>query len=141
MSSEDNKQHVHVMPLKIYLMVGAALMVLTAVTVGVSFIPLGGWNAVVAVGIASIKAALVALFFMHLLYDKKINLVIFLAALTFLTVFITLTMFETLSRGDVDEITRDPIRKEAVMYDKMKGDSTGAIHSPDSIEVESESGH
>jgi len=106
----------HVLPLRTYLLVAFALLVLTVVTVAVSFVPLGGANALVAVGIASLKAALVALFFMHLLYDKKINLIIFLVALSFLTVFIALTMFDTLTRGGFDIITRDPIDPDAVIY-------------------------
>jgi len=113
----------HILSLRVYLLVGVALMILTAVTVAVSFIPLGGWNAVVAVAIASVKASLVALFFMHLLHDKRLNLIIFLIAILFLTIFITLTMFDTLTRGTVDERTRSPIQEEAVIYQKTLPDS------------------
>jgi cytochrome c oxidase subunit 4 len=107
-----------ILPTRTYLSVGFALLILTAITVTISFIPLGGWNAVVAVGIASLKALLVALFFMHLLYDRKIYLIIFLVALIFLTVFIVLTMFDVLRRGDINEIGKYPIEKETVIYSK-----------------------
>ena len=114
----------HITPLKIYLGTGAALFILTAATVGISFINLGGWNAIAAVAIATIKAALVAFIFMHLLYDKKIFLIVFTVALMFLGILISLTMFDVLSRGDVNEITASPISQEAPMYKNMPLDTS-----------------
>ncbi len=55
-----------------YILVWAALLVLTFVTWRVSFIPLGLMNVTVAMVIASLKASLVALFFMHLRYENKL---------------------------------------------------------------------
>jgi cytochrome c oxidase subunit 4 len=120
MSRESNPAAEHIVPIRVYLGVALALFILTGITVAVSFIPLGGWNVAVAVSIASLKAALVALIFMHLLYDKKLLMIIFLAAITFLAVFIILTMFDTMERGTVDEASAEPIRKEAAMYDSLK---------------------
>lgn len=124
MSTHTTHKTAHVVPLSIYIGVGAALMVLTAVTVAVSFIHLGGWNVVVALTVASIKATLVALIFMHLLYDKKLFLIIFVAAIMFLAVFIIFTMFDTMRRDDIDEIKAQPIQKNAVIYDSLKTQST-----------------
>ena len=45
------------------------LLVLTVVTVGVAQFDFGNWNIIVAMFVASIKAALVAMFFMHLKYE------------------------------------------------------------------------
>ena len=59
---------------KAYIAVWAALIILTAVTVAVSFLNLGLWNATVALGIASLKSALVALYFMHLRHEIKLVL-------------------------------------------------------------------
>jgi len=116
--------HHHITPLSTYLMVGVALLVLTGVTVGVSFIDLGAWNAVVAILIASVKAMLVALFFMHLLYDNKFFMIIFATALAFLTILIMFSMFDVLNRGELDEMREIPIQKEAVIYqDKDKKDT------------------
>lgn len=133
--SEHSKSHIHILPLKTYLSVGAALLVLTAVTVGVSFIPLGGFNVVVALLIASIKALLVALFFMHLLYDKKIFMIIFAVAILFLALFITFTMFDTMRRGDIDVMQAAPIEKNAVIYKESGSDSTAVPSGiiPDSV--------
>lgn len=44
-----------------------ALLVLLALTCGSAFIPLGIWNAIANMTIAVMKAALVVLFFMHLI--------------------------------------------------------------------------
>ena len=91
-------------------------MILTVLTVSVSFIDLGPYNISVALLIASVKALLVAFFFMHLFYDNKIYLIIFAMALLFLTIFLTLTMFDTSTRGAIDKDKEQPINKEATIY-------------------------
>lgn len=60
----------HIVPFRIYVMVFVALLVLTVVTVWISRHDFGTWNIVVAMLVASVKAMLVALFFMHLKYEK-----------------------------------------------------------------------
>jgi len=67
-----DEHKVHITPIRTYVMVALMLMILTAITVTVSFIDLGPYNVSVALLIASIKALLVAFFFMHLFYDNKI---------------------------------------------------------------------
>jgi len=120
MEESSNKTNTaHVTPLSVYFGVASALFILTGTTIAVSFIPLGGWNVVVALLIASIKGSLVALFFMHLYYDKKIYSIVFSMGLVFLSIFIALTMFDTLRRGEIYSIKGQPIVKEAPMYDKM----------------------
>jgi caa(3)-type oxidase subunit IV len=130
--SEITKQpKIHVVPLKVYLAVGAALFLLTAVTVGVAAIPLGGWNAVAAISIATIKALLVALVFMHLWYDRKLFLIIFMIGILFLGIFMVFTMFDVLERDALYDNHAGPIKKEAVIYDTRRGpagDSTVAGH-------------
>jgi cytochrome c oxidase subunit 4 len=65
---EDISKHV-----KTYLMVFGALMVLTCLTVGVSYLRLATHEAiVVALLIATIKGSLVALFFMHLVDERRL---------------------------------------------------------------------
>jgi len=119
----------HILPLKLYLGVGAVLLLLTAATVTISFIPLGPYNLVVALSIATIKAVLVALFFMHLLYDNKLYMLIFTLALLTLGIFIILTLFDTLRRGDIYEEVASPIQEKAVIYDSLRVDTAGVRHS------------
>src|SRR5215207_408334 len=58
---------------KTYFMIFGALMVLTIITVGVSYVHLPIAAAVtVALIVATIKGSLVALYFMHLLHERKV---------------------------------------------------------------------
>ena len=73
-SNHDSSHELgHIVPAALFLKVFAALVVLTIITVAVSRAPLGPWNIVVAMGVASIKAMLVALFFMHLKYESPLT--------------------------------------------------------------------
>jgi len=108
----------HIIPLKTYLAVGAALILLTIITVAVSRINLGPLNLIVAMLIASTKAVLVALIFMHLLYDSKVYAGFFAGALVFLGVFIILTMYDTMRRGDIAPEEKMPIQARAQIYDE-----------------------
>ena len=60
----------HKQPLALYRKVYFTLLFLTALTVGAAFIDFGISDLVIAMVIASIKATLVALFFMHLKYES-----------------------------------------------------------------------
>src|SRR5690349_18980948 len=81
---DGSEAHVHVVPPKILLTVFAALLVLTFLTVAVTWVDFGRTaNVWIALTIAAIKSALVALYFMHLRWDSKFNSVILIAALFF----------------------------------------------------------
>ncbi len=88
----------HVVPLRVYVSVFAALMVLTAVTVGVAFMDLGRLNALVAVTIAVIKASLVVLYFMHVRYSGKLIWVFASAGFLWLLILFAFTLGDTLTR-------------------------------------------
>jgi cytochrome c oxidase subunit 4 len=62
----------HVVALWKYIAVYAALIVLTGATVGAALVDLGPLNNAVALGIAMVKAALVALYFMHVRYSPRL---------------------------------------------------------------------
>ena len=82
----------------------AALILLTGLTVLLHEpqwqARLGEWSLVAAMLIATAKAALVALYFMHLRYDHPFHAVIFAAALLFLALFLALTLLDTLEYQD-----------------------------------------
>lgn len=83
----------HTMPVPMLLGVLAALMVLTILTVSVTNFDLGAQgNLVVAMVIATIKAGLVVAFFMHLVWDKKLHLLLFLTSVLFLILFLSLSV-------------------------------------------------
>lgn len=93
--SEDH----HVVPLNTLLYNAAALLVLTVVTVAVTWLRIPEpFNVVVAIGIACIKAALVAMIFMNLYWDNKFNTVVMLSSLVFFLIFVLITLLDTLFR-------------------------------------------
>ncbi|MCH7689734.1 MAG: cytochrome C oxidase subunit IV family protein [candidate division Zixibacteria bacterium] len=113
---KDDAAQRHILPLNLYLAVGSGLLVLTVITVAVAQMDFGQMNLLIAMGIAVVKATLVAMFFMHLKYDNRIYMLVFVGSLLFLGVFIIFTMFDTLRRGDIYEEIAEPYQKEAVIY-------------------------
>ena len=89
----------HIVPRKVYFAVFAALIVLTATTTAVSFLDLGPWNTVVALGIAFLKATLVVLFFMHVKYSPRLMQVTIAGGLLWLAIMIVLTLSDFMTRG------------------------------------------
>lgn len=90
----------HVVSLKIYFAVFAALMVLTAATVAAAFLDLqGSLNTVLALTIAIVKATLVILFFMHVRYSSKLTWVYAASGFFWLLVLLAFLMADYMSRG------------------------------------------
>jgi len=86
-------------PLPTYFAVFLALLVGTALTVYASGLDLGRFNAAVALTIASIKATLVALFFMHIKgASEKLTKLVVISALFFLLLLLGLTMTDYATR-------------------------------------------
>ena len=74
------------------------LMVLTAITVSVSYVDVGIFNIVVAMSVASVKAILVALFFMHLKFEDSITWAFAIFPLVLLFLLIGMTILDTFTR-------------------------------------------
>jgi cytochrome c oxidase subunit IV len=97
----------HIVPKKIYFMVFASLLVLTALTtlaayvdldslLGTKLVPL---NTLVALVIAVCKASLVVLFFMHVKYSSQLTKLAAAAGIFWLAILITLTMSDYMTRN------------------------------------------
>jgi cytochrome c oxidase subunit 4 len=84
--------------LRTTLLVFAALLLLTAVTVLVSYVDLGTGNVVAALLIASAKASLVALFFMHLKGESRLVWAFALFPIVFLALILLGTLSDTMLR-------------------------------------------
>lgn len=83
----------HTTPVYLLLGVFAALTILTILTVAVTAVDLGSQgNFVVAMVIATIKAAIVMMFFMHMLWDSKFNVLVFSTSFLFVLLFLTLSL-------------------------------------------------
>ena len=90
---------VHVSPLSTYIGIFSALMVLTAITVGVAFVNLGSFNPVVALGIAGVKATLVILYFMHVKYSSRLTKLTVVVSLFFVAILFAETLMDYATRG------------------------------------------
>jgi cytochrome c oxidase subunit 4 len=100
--ADDGRVHAHIATARFYWGIFGCLVVLTLLTVKVSYYDFGSANIIIALLIASMKASLVAAFFMHLRHDSLFNTLAFLAAFLFLGIFILLTYDDIGRRGRVD---------------------------------------
>lgn len=80
--------HVHVMPLSVLFTIFTLLIVFTAMTVAIAQFHLGKWEVPITMLIATTKATLVAVYFMHLRYDNPFNSMIFVFSLLFVGLFL-----------------------------------------------------
>ena len=90
----------HVVPTRTYYTIFILLMALLALTIGLSYIDVGrGWNDLFALGIAVIKALLVAIFFMHLRWGSRLSWVFALAGVVWLGILLVLSTSEYITRN------------------------------------------
>jgi cytochrome c oxidase subunit IV len=128
---DDGAVHSHVSSVFFYAAVFGALLFLTVLTVGQSYVDLGRFNLVMVILIASLKASLVVSFFMHLRWDNKFNILIFISTLFFIGVFFAYTMNDTERRGELDadqNVRFDPRTGEEApggVQKKQVGDTSG----------------
>jgi cytochrome c oxidase subunit 4 len=88
-----------VISIKTYATVFGLLLLLTAATVAANRIDLGPFNTVLALGIAAVKAMLIALYFMHLRHSSGLTRVVVLAGLLWLGILLVGAMDDYLTRG------------------------------------------
>jgi len=90
----------HIVPLRIYVSIFAALLVGTALTVwaGLHDFP-GQLNVIIALTIAVVKATLVVLYFMHVRYSSRLIWVVFTSALFWLAILFALTFSDYWTRS------------------------------------------
>ncbi len=91
-----------------YRKVLATLLALTVITVLAAGVNFGSGNVIIALTIATIKAALVALFFMHLRHDKLMNSIIFLAGISMLGVFLAISYIDVDARAAEKPVPSKP---------------------------------
>lgn len=88
----------HITPAKTYLNILLMLLVLTVVTVGAARIDFGFMNTVIAMAIASVKAGFVLAYFMHLKYDDKLYLTVFLLGIFFVCILFLFSIVDISTR-------------------------------------------
>jgi cytochrome c oxidase subunit 4 len=89
----------HIASVKSYVSIFLTLMVLTVVTVLVAYVNLGQMNKVVALSIASFKATLVILYFMHVKYSSHLTKLVVVSGFFFLFILLGLTMADYATRA------------------------------------------
>jgi cytochrome c oxidase subunit 4 len=89
----------HIASKSLYYTIFLALLALTGLTVGVTYVDLGQANLFVALAIALTKATLVGLFFMHLRWSSRLVHVAVIAAFAFLAILAMFTFGDYVSRG------------------------------------------
>jgi len=86
---------------KTYYVIYFTLVALTLLTCALSFVPQVGWHATVGLGIASIKAGLIAVFFMHILTADRLPWLTLLAGLLWFSILLGLTLADYLTRASL----------------------------------------
>ena len=90
----------HIVSRGTYLLIGATLLVLTGATTAIAFVNLGPFNAAVALTIATFKALLVILFFMHVKYTgEKMTAAVVVSGFFFLAILMALSMSDYFTRS------------------------------------------
>ena len=89
----------HIMSSKFYYTIWITLLCLTVITAAVSFVDLGPFNTIVALVIATFKALLVVLFFMHVKYtSEKLTKIVIVSAIFWLLLLLALSMADYTTR-------------------------------------------
>ncbi len=87
-----------VIPQRVYYLVFVTLILLTLVTVDVAFYNFGFLNISIAMAIATVKATIVAMYFMHLRYNPKLTWLFAGAGLLWLFIMFVLTIADYVTR-------------------------------------------
>ncbi|MFO0891929.1 MAG: cytochrome C oxidase subunit IV family protein [Isosphaeraceae bacterium] len=87
------------MSVRVNLLVFLALLILLFATIGAAYLPLGRFHLATALTIATAKAVLIGLFFMHLYQSHRVTWIVSTASLLWLGILLALTLSDYLSRG------------------------------------------
>ena len=95
---DEHAPHIHITPLSTYFLVFGALALGTLLTWFASTVDLGWANTPVALLIATTKACLVILFFMHVIHSTRLTWVVVIGSFLWLGVLFVLTFADYLTR-------------------------------------------
>jgi cytochrome c oxidase subunit 4 len=119
----------HIVSVGTYMTAFLVLLVLTVLTVVVAYFNFGGlWNLVIALGIATIKATVVTLWFMHVRYSGRLiqlsiaTSLLFFALLIFGTLMDVWTRHNVTPSGYIEEYEGEKAELETSVDGDMSGD-------------------
>jgi len=104
----------HIVSPKIYLAIFLTLMAGTAATVWAAYQNFGPYNIVIALGIATFKATLVVLYFMHARYSPKRTQLVIVCAIFWLAILLTLTLADYKTRPQQETRLASPASSNLV---------------------------
>ncbi len=104
----------HLVPVSTLLATASTLLVLTVITVAVRYIDIGEFNLWVAIGIAVVKAGLVASFFMHLRWDRPFNLLVFIGCMMFVVLMMAFCVLDTSQYRAIQYTGNPPVAQETL---------------------------
>ena len=85
----------HILPKRVYYTIFGILIFCTYLTVQIAFLDLGAMNTVAALAIATFKAAIVVLFFMHVKYSTRLTWAVVIGSVFWLGILLTLSDYLT----------------------------------------------
>jgi cytochrome c oxidase subunit 4 len=88
----------HIVSPRVYFAIFAALLLFTGITVWAAFQNFGQFNIVIALAIATIKATLVVLYFMHARYSPKRTQLVIVCSIFWLAIMLALTLSDYTTR-------------------------------------------
>ena len=97
--SDHTHEAQHISPTRLYVGILLALVMLTLITVGVSYLDMHKFTVFTAMLVATVKATLVLLYFMHIRFEKPMYAVMILAVLLTYGIFVVLTFSDYSFRG------------------------------------------
>ena len=96
--AEPSEHSEHIVSPGLYVTIFLALIVGTTLTVWAAFQNFGPFNIVIALGIATMKATLVVLYFMHARYSPKRTQLVIVCAIFWLAIMLVLTLSDYQTR-------------------------------------------
>jgi len=96
----EPQHHEHIVAPGTYVIIISTLAILTGLTVAAAYVNLGRFNIVVALAIATLKATLVVLFFMHAKFSPKRTQLVIIAGIFWLAILLFMTLSDYASRVD-----------------------------------------
>jgi cytochrome c oxidase subunit IV len=115
-------------PLRTYYMVFAGLIVLMLLTIAAAFLPhhaMGNWSIIIALAIATTKALLVILYFMHVKYTSPLVKVVVIAGFVWFFIALGLTFTDYLTRPWLPQSAGwqdNPLRAKTALPDPVPGE-------------------
>jgi cytochrome c oxidase subunit 4 len=99
MAAQETPASDHIMSVRANLLVFAGLMLLLIATVVAAQFDLGAWGVAIALTIATAKALLIILYFMHVRFSERLAWVFAAGGFIWLGILIGLTLSDYISRG------------------------------------------